>query len=104
MPLLTIKIHLLTTSKKEVPRDAFQQSSTVFFSTKCGNGCVCNIESGKKRLKCDVFVEILYNSYGNCLYLSIVEFYGRYGDLIQLLQYEVSLSRMLNDILTLDQQ
>ena len=28
--------------------------------------------------------------------------YGRYGDLIQ--QYEVSLSRMLNDILTLDQQ
>ena len=27
------------------------------------------------------------------------EFYGRYGDLIQ--QYEVSLSRMLNDILTL---
>ena len=30
------------------------------------------------------------------------KFYGRYGDLIQ--QYEVSLSRMLNDILTLDQQ
>ena len=27
---------------------------------------------------------------------------GRYGDLIQ--QYEVSLSRMLNDILILDQQ
>ena len=31
---------------------------------------------------------------------SFREFYGRYGDLIQ--QYEVSLSRMLNDILTLD--
>ena len=31
-----------------------------------------------------------------------MKFYGRYGDLIQ--QYEVSLSRMLNDILTLDQQ
>ena len=29
------------------------------------------------------------------------QFYGRYGDLIQ--QYEVSLSRMLNDILILDQ-
>ena len=32
---------------------------------------------------------------------SLTKFYGRYGDLIQ--QYEVSLSRMLNDILTLDQ-
>ena len=30
------------------------------------------------------------------------KFYDRYGDLIQ--QYEVSLLRMLNDILTLDQQ
>ena len=33
---------------------------------------------------------------------SLRKFYGRYEDLIQ--QYEVSLSRMLNDILTLDQQ
>ena len=33
---------------------------------------------------------------------SFRKFYGRYGDLIQ--QYEVSLSRMLNDFLTLDQQ
>ena len=33
---------------------------------------------------------------------SFMKFYGRYGDLIE--QYEVSLSRMLNDILTLDQQ
>ena len=33
---------------------------------------------------------------------SFRKFYGRYGDLIQ--QYEVSLSRMLNDILILDQQ
>ena len=33
---------------------------------------------------------------------SLRKFYGRYGDLIQ--QYEVSLSLMLNDILTLDQQ
>ena len=33
---------------------------------------------------------------------SLRKFYGRYADLIQ--QYEVSLSRMLNDILTLDQQ
>ena len=33
---------------------------------------------------------------------SFRKFYGRYGDLIQ--KYEVSLSRMLNDILTLDQQ
>ena len=33
---------------------------------------------------------------------SFRKFYGRYGDLIQ--QYEVSISRMLNDILTLDQQ
>ena len=32
---------------------------------------------------------------------SFRKFYGRYGDLIQ--QYEVSLSRMLNDILTVDQ-
>ena len=32
---------------------------------------------------------------------SFRKFYGRYGDLIQ--QYEVSISRMLNDILTLDQ-
>ena len=32
---------------------------------------------------------------------SFRKFYGRYGDLIQ--QYEVSLSRMLNDILILDQ-
>ena len=30
------------------------------------------------------------------------KFNGRYGDLIQ--QYDVSLSRILNDILTLDQQ
>ena len=36
------------------------------------------------------------------LKLSFWKFYGRYGDLIQ--QYEVTLSRMLNDILTLDQQ
>ena len=33
---------------------------------------------------------------------SFRKFYGRYGDLVQ--QYEVCLSRMLNDILTLDQQ
>ena len=33
---------------------------------------------------------------------SFRKFYGRYGDLTQ--QYEVSLSRMLNDILILDQQ
>ena len=33
---------------------------------------------------------------------SFRKFYGRYGDLIQ--QYEVTLSQMLNDILTLDQQ
>ena len=33
---------------------------------------------------------------------SFRKFYGRYGNLIQ--QYEVSLSRMLNDILILDQQ
>ena len=32
---------------------------------------------------------------------SFRKFYGRYGDLIH--QYEVSLSRILNDILTLDQ-
>ena len=32
---------------------------------------------------------------------SFRKFYGRYGDLIQ--QYEVSLARMLNDILTLEQ-
>ena len=36
------------------------------------------------------------------LKLSFMKIYGRYGDLIQ--QYEVSLSRMLNDILTLGQQ
>ena len=39
-------------------------------------------------------VERLKSSFRKC--------YGRYGDLIQ--QYEVSLSRMLNDILILDQQ
>ena len=33
---------------------------------------------------------------------SFMKFYGRYGDLIQ--QYELSLSRMLDDILILDQQ
>ena len=33
---------------------------------------------------------------------SFRKFYGRYGDLIE--QYEVTLSRLLNDILTLDQQ
>ena len=32
---------------------------------------------------------------------SFRKFYGRYGDIIQ--QYEISLSRMLNDILTTDQ-
>ena len=37
-----------------------------------------------------------------CLKSSLRKFYGRYGDLIQ--QYEVSLSRMFNDILILDQQ
>ena len=37
------------------------------------------------------------------LYMIIFrKFYGRYGDLIE--QYRVTLSRMLNDILTLDQQ
>ena len=44
-------------------------------------------------LKAEYFVERLKSS--------LRKFYGRYGDLIQ--QYEVSLSRMLNDILTLDQ-
>ena len=39
---------------------------------------------------------------GERLKSSFRKFYGRYGDLIQ--QYEVSLSRMLNDILILDQQ
>ena len=38
----------------------------------------------------------------NSLKSPVRKFYGRYGDLIQ--QYEVSLSRMLNDIPTLDQQ
>ena len=33
---------------------------------------------------------------------SLRKFYGRYGDLIE--QYEVTLSQMLNDLLTLDQQ
>ena len=33
---------------------------------------------------------------------SFRKFYGRYGDLVE--QYVVTLSRMLNDILTLDQQ
>ena len=36
------------------------------------------------------------------LKLSFRKFYGRYGDLVE--QYGVTLSRMLNDILTLDQQ
>ena len=36
-----------------------------------------------------------------CLKSSFRKFYGRYGDLIQ--QFEVFLSRMLNDILILDQ-
>ena len=39
---------------------------------------------------------------GNFVKSSFRKFYGRYGDLIQ--QYEVTLSRMLNDILNLDQQ
>ena len=46
-----------------------------------------------KLLKQGYFVERLKSTFN--------KFYGRYGDLIQ--QYEVSLSRMLNDILTLDQ-
>ena len=47
-----------------------------------------------KLLKQEYTVERLKSSFR--------KFYGRYGDLIQ--QYKVSLSRMLNDILTLDQQ
>ena len=47
-----------------------------------------------KLLKQGYFMERLKSSFR--------KFYGRYGDLIQ--QYEVTLSRMLNDILTLDQQ
>ena len=47
-----------------------------------------------KLLKQEYLVERLKSSFR--------KFYGHYGDLIQ--QYEVSLSRMLNDILTLDQQ
>ena len=47
-----------------------------------------------KLLKQGYLVERLKSSFG--------KFYSRYGDLIQ--QYEVTLSRMLNDILTLDQQ
>ena len=39
---------------------------------------------------------------GERLKSSFRKFYGRYGDLIE--QYGVTLSRMLNDILTLDQQ
>ena len=46
-----------------------------------------------KLLKQGYLVERLKSSFRN--------FNGRYGDLIQ--QYEVSFSRMLNDILTLDQ-
>ena len=47
-----------------------------------------------KQLKQGYLVERLKSSFR--------KFYGRYGDLIQ--QYEVTLSRMLNDILILDQQ
>ena len=45
---------------------------------------------------------LLHNRQLERLKSSFRKFYGRYGDLIQ--QYEVSLSRMLNDILILDQQ
>ena len=47
-----------------------------------------------KLLKQGYLADRLKSSFRKC--------YGRYGDLIQ--QYEVSLSRMLNDILILDQQ
>ena len=47
-----------------------------------------------KLLKQGYLVELLKSSFR--------KFYGRYGDLIQ--QYEVTLSRMFNDILTLYQQ
>ena len=45
---------------------------------------------------------VMFPDWISSLKSSFRKFYGRYGDLIQ--QYEVSLSRMLNDILTLDQQ
>ena len=49
-----------------------------------------------------LFSKILKRGYlEECLKLSLGKFNGRYGDLI--LQYEVSLSRMLNAILTLYQ-
>ena len=48
----------------------------------------------RKLLKQGYLVERLKSSFR--------KFYGRYGDLIE--QYEVTLSRMLNDILTLEQQ
>ena len=52
------------------------------------------IKRSSKLIKQGYLVERLKSSFS--------KFYGRYSDLIQ--QYEVSLSRMLNDILTLDQQ
>ena len=50
-----------------------------------------------------LYIKLLKQGYlAERLKSSFRKFYGRYGDLIQ--QYEVSLSRMLNDILILDQQ
>ena len=54
----------------------------------------CSRRLSSKLLKQGYLAERLKSSFR--------KFYGRYGDLIQ--QYEVSLSRMLNDILILDQQ
>ena len=50
-----------------------------------------------------LFTKLLKQGYlVECLKSSFRNFYSRYGDLIR--QYEETLSRMLNEILTLDQQ
>ena len=61
----------------------------IFFNFSFSSSRLCS-----KLLKQGYPVERLKSSFR--------KFYGRYGDLIE--QYEVTLSRMLNDILTLDQQ
>ena len=72
-------------------------SQLIRYSRACSS-CECFILRARrlssKLLKQGYLAERLKSSFR--------KFYGRYGDLIQ--QYEVSLSRMLKDILILDQQ
>ena len=91
------KLSFLSSNIPSSPAYGVFVSQLIRYARACSS-CECFIlrvrRLSSKLLKQGYLAECLKSSYR--------KFYGRYGDLIQ--QYEISLSRMLNDILILDQQ